>query len=170
MTEMTNEQIIAMLNDCMVEVTVQRASGSKVIKTVKPELHQALNDKMRETLVANLTTYGARMLFQTKKTTATEDVLLFELGLLETGSEAFTQANKCNVCNEFIAAYGGLVFIDEEGELIPAIWPEPEQVHPLYAGAMARVRERLVSAEIKEPFRFSGNVLRRQNFRVTNED
>lgn len=48
------------------------------------------------------------------------------------------QIHSCHCCRRFFEMFGDLAFVDADGNLVPAVWPEADG---LYAGPMAAVRK-----------------------------
>lgn len=53
------------------------------------------------------------------------------------GGEHVRQYYNCNACRSFITRYGGLVFLTDDYNIIPAIWPNSNDVPEMYRAAVS---------------------------------
>lgn len=58
---------------------------------------------------------------------------------------ATRQHYNCNACRSFVNKYGGLVWIDPNYNIVPAIWPDPSKVPGMYQAAVNVCREIILS-------------------------
>lgn len=93
----------------------------------------ALVAKAQKHFADNAVAYGGL----TFRTTA-DGSRLYQVYLDAFEDEIQRKIHTCHCCKRFFEKYGDLAFVDAEGHLVPAVWPEAEG---LYAGPMAAVRK-----------------------------
>lgn len=64
--------------------------------------------------------------------------------------EAYRQHYTCNCCRQFITRFGNLVFLDEEGRKVSAIWSD--EAPELFKDSLAAVRKAVEKAEVNGIF------------------
>src|SRR6185369_4978562 len=63
-----------------------------------------------------------------------------------------SQYHNCNACKDFIRVYGGLVFINEDGELIPAFFNPFETPSVHYGKALQMMKEEILDSTVNGVF------------------
>ena len=82
---------------------------------------------------------------------------LFDI-YLEALPEAGRQSHKCNCCRQFITRFGGLVYIDDNGNTNSALWDD-SKVDDFYKEAVARLRCFVEKQDVEGVFVTSQRVL-----------
>ena len=71
------------------------------------------------------------------------------------------QIHSCNCCRRFFELYGNLVFVSDDGVMVPAMWPEVDS--GLYAGPMKAVRKAMLAGKVNGVFTAAEAVWKSRN-------
>lgn len=82
---------------------------------------------------------------------------LYEAYLASFGTGSDRQYHTCTCCRQFIERFGGVVHVNDAGQLVPAFW-YPGDAPPQYLGAIAEMARIVSAASITMPFLSSEHV------------
>lgn len=76
---------------------------------------------------------------------------LYEVYLASFGTGSDRQYHTCSCCQQFIERFGGVAFVNDSGELVPAFWM-PGDTPPQYKGAIDAMAQIVRGSTITMPF------------------
>lgn len=82
---------------------------------------------------------------------------LYEAYLASFGTGSDRQYHTCNCCQQFIERFGGVAFVNDAGQLVPAFWNH-DDAPPQYLGAIDAMAKIVTGSNITMPFLSSERV------------